>query len=67
MYTVLIKTQCKLKYPESILFLKVFNEPHSKTDGGTLFHVVTVLYEKLFLLTSSLAFSDSNIKECLQS
>ena len=48
----------------SILFLKVFYESHSTTDGGKLFYVVTVLCEKLFLLTSSLAFGVSHIKEC---
>ena len=66
MYIVPIKTQCRLnlkshKSPiclkcSSIRFLKVFNESDSTTDGGKLFHVVTILSEKLFLLTSSLAF-----------
>ena len=72
MYIAPIKTQCKLNHKSHkssiclkcscILFLKVFNESDSTIDGGKLFHVVTILCEKLFILTSSLAFGVSNIK-----
>ena len=73
MYIVPIKPQCKLNPKShtspirlkwsSILFLKVFNKSHSTTtDGGELFHVDTILCEKLFLLTSTLAFTVSIIK-----
>ena len=41
----------------------MFRESHSTTDDGKLFHVVTFLCAKLFLLKSNIVFGASNINQ----